>query len=141
MEFSVNHPLLYVIVGAIIALVVGQSVFFLAKAMKRAKELGISKNTVKKTISSAAIFTIAPAIAVLVGVVALSKSLGVALPWLRLSVIGSITYETVAAGNALEAAGMGAGTTITDPSIFITIPWGMTVGIAAGLILVPFVKK
>lgn len=141
MEFSVNHPLLYVIVGAIIALVVGQSVFFLAKAMKRAKELGISKNIVKKTISSSAIFTIAPAIAVLVGVVALSKSLGVALPWLRLSVIGSITYETVAAGNALEAAGMGAGTTITDPSIFITIAWVMTVGIAAGLVLVPFVTK
>lgn len=141
MDFSVNHPILYVIVGAIIALVVAQSVFFLAKAMKRAKELGISKSTVKKTISSAAIFTIAPAIAVLVGVVALSKSLGVALPWLRLSVIGSITYETVAAGNALEAAGLGAGTTITDPSIFITIAWVMTVGIAAGLILVPFVTK
>ena len=77
----------------------------------------------------------------LVGVVALSKSLGVALPWLRLSVIGSITYETVAAGNALEAAGMGGGTTVTDPSIFITIAWVMTVGIAAGLVFVPFVTK
>ena len=141
MKFSVNHPVLYVIVGAIIALVLAQSVFFLVKAMKRAKELGISKDAVKKTISSSAIFTIAPAIAVLVGVVALSKSLGVALPWLRLSVIGSITYETVAAGNALEAAGMSAGTTVTDPSIFITIAWVMTVGIAAGLILVPFVTK
>ena len=141
MQFSVNHPILYVIVGAIIALVMAQSVFFLVKAVKRAKELGISKETVKKTISSAAIFTIAPAVAVLIGVVALSKSLGVALPWLRLSVIGSITYETVAAGNALEAAGMSAGTTITDPSIFITIAWVMTVGIAAGLVLVPFVTK
>ena len=141
MEFSVNHPVLYIIVGAIIALVLAQSAFFLAKAVKRAKELGISQSTVKKTISSAAIFTIAPAIAVLVGVVALSKSLGVALPWLRLSVIGSITYETVAAGNALEAAGMGAGTTITDPSIFITIAWVMTIGIAAGLSFVPFVTK
>ena len=141
MEFSVNSPILYVIVGAIIALVMAQSVFFLVKAVRRAKELGIGKSTVKKTISSAAIFTIAPAIAVLVGVVALSKSLGVALPWLRLSVIGSITYETVAAGNALEAAGMGAGTTVTDPSIFITIAWVMTIGISAGLILVPFVTK
>ncbi|MBP3376973.1 MAG: DUF5058 family protein [Clostridia bacterium] len=141
MEFNVNHPILYVIVGAIIALVLGQSVFFLVRACKRAKELGISKQTVKKTISSAAVFTIAPAIAVLVGVVALSKSLGVALPWLRLSVIGSITYETVAAGNALEAAGMSAGTTITDPSIFITIAWVMTVGIAAGLVFVPFLTK
>ena len=141
MDFSVNHPILYIIVGAIIALVMAQSVFFLVKAVKRAKVLGISKEIIKKTISSAAVFTIAPAIAVLVGVVALSKSLGVALPWLRLSVIGSITYETVAAGNALEAAGMSAGTTITDPSIFITIAWVMTVGIAAGLVFVPFVTK
>ncbi len=141
MQFNVNSPILYVIVGAIIALVMAQSVFFLVKAIRRAKELGIGKSTIKKTVSSAAVFTIAPAIAVLVGVVALSKSLGVALPWLRLSVIGSITYETVAAGNALEAAGMSAGTTVTDPSIFITIAWVMTVGISAGLILVPFVTK
>lgn len=141
MDFSVNSPVLFVIVGAIIALVLGQSVFFLVKAAKRAKELGIASSTVKKTISSSAIFTIAPAVAVLVGVVALSKSLGLALPWLRLSVIGSITYETVAAGNALEAAGMSAGTTITDPSVYITVAWVMTIGIAAGLILVPFVTK
>ena len=141
MEFNVNSPILFIIVGAIIALVLAQSAFFLAKAIKRAKELGISSSTVKKTISSAAIFTIAPAIAILVGVVALSKSLGIPLPWLRLSVIGSITYETVAAGNALEAAGTNASTTITDPSLYVTIAWVMTIGIAAGLILVPFVTK
>ncbi len=141
MIFNANHPLLFVLVGAIIALVLAQSFYFLFKAIKRAKQLGISKETVRKTISSSAIFTIAPAIAVLVGVVALSKSLGVALPWLRLSVIGSITYETVAAGNALEAAGMSAANTITDPSIYITIAWVMTIGIAAGLVLVPFVTK
>ena len=141
MEFNVNSPILFVIVGAIIALVLAQSVFFLVRAVKRAKELGISSSTVKNTISSAAVFTIAPAVAILIGVIALSKSLGIPLPWLRLSVIGSITYETVAAGNALEAAGMSAADTITDPSIYITVAWVMTVGIAAGLILVPFVTK
>ncbi len=141
MKFSVNHPILYVLVGIIIAFVLAQSVYFLVRAVKRARQLGIEMSTVRKTVSSAAVFTVAPAVAILVGVVALSKSLGVALPWLRLSVIGSITYETVAAGNALEAAGMNAGTTITEPSIFITIAWVMTVGIAAGLVLVPFVTK
>ena len=141
MEFNVNSPILFVIVGAIIAIVLAQSVFFLVRAVKRARQLGISGSTVKKTISSAAVFTIAPAIAVLVGVVALSKSLGLPLPWLRLSVIGSITYETVAAGNALEAAGMSAASTMTDSSIFITIAWVMTIGIAAGLVFVPFVTK
>ena len=140
MNFSVNHPILFVIVGAIIATVLAQSVFFLARAIKRAKELGLTAH-IKKTIISAAIFTIAPAVAVLIGVVALSKSLGIPLPWLRLSVIGSITYETVAAGNALEAANLSACTTVSDPSIYITIAWVMTVGIAAGLILVPFVTK
>jgi len=140
MNFNVNHPIIFVIVGAIISVVLAQSVYFLVRAVKRARELGLGAH-IKKTVISAAIFTIAPAVAVLIGVVALSKSLGVPLPWLRLSVIGSITYETVAAGNALEAANMSAGTTVTDPSIYITIAWVMTIGIAAGLILVPFVTK
>ena len=49
MQFSVNSPILYVIVGAIIALVLAQSVYFLVKAVRRAKELGILKSTVKKS--------------------------------------------------------------------------------------------
>ncbi len=141
MEFNVNHPILFVIVGIIIAVVLAQSVYFLIKAMRRAKELGIASDTVKKTITSAALFTIAPAVSILAGVVVLSKALGVALPWLRLSVIGSISYENVAAQNALQAAGAASSETVTDPSLFITILWVMTIGIAAGLILVPFVTK
>lgn len=141
MEFSVNHPILFVMVGIIIAAVLGQSFYFLFRAIKRAKELGISKQTVTSTITSSAVFTIAPAIAVLIGVVALSKSLGVALPWLRLSVIGSLTYETVAAGNTLEALELDPGSTITAAAPFVTVLWVMTIGIAIGLILVPFVTK
>lgn len=141
LEFSVNHPILFVIVGIIIAVVLAQSIYFLIKAIRRAKELGIGSDTIKKTISSSAVFTIAPAVSVLVGVVVLSKALGIALPWLRLSVIGSITYENVAAQNAMTAANHSAAETITDPSIYVTVLWVMTIGIAAGLILVPFVTK
>ncbi len=141
MEFSVNHPILYLLVGIVIAAVLGQSVFFLVRALRRAKELGIESAVVKKTVSSSAVFTIAPAIAVLVGVIALSRPLGVALPWLRLSVIGSLTYETVAAGNAIEALGQSMGETVTDPTAYITVAWVMTLGIAIGLILVPFLTK
>ena len=141
MKFSVNSPILFVLVGIIVLAVLIQSVYFLVRALKRAKELGISKQTVKKTVSSSAVFTIAPAVAILVGVVALSKSLGIALPWLRLSIIGSITYETVAANNALQALGLEAGSQITDPNVYMTVLWVMTVGIAAGLVFVPFVTK
>ena len=86
MNFNVNSPILFALVGVIIAAVLSQSAYFLIRAVKRAKEIGISSKTVRSTITSSAVFTIAPAIAVLVGVVALSKSLGIALPWLRLSV-------------------------------------------------------
>lgn len=141
MPFSVNHPILYILVGAIIAVVLAQSVYFLVRAVKRAKELGISAATVKKTVTSSAVFTVAPAISILVSVVALSKSLGVALPWLRLSVIGSMSYEMVASQNVLKAAGVPDGTVIADPSIFMSVVWVMTLSIAAGLLLVPFMTK
>jgi hypothetical protein len=141
MEFSVNAPIIFVFVGIIIAAVLGQSVYFLVRAVRRAKELGIAAATVKKTVSSSAIFTVAPAISILVSVVALSKSLGLPLPWLRLSVIGSMSYEMVASQNVLKAAGMPDGVAITDPSIFMSVVWVMTLGIAAGLVLVPFMTR
>ena len=141
MEFHVNHPILFVLVGVIIAVVLAQSGYFLIKAMRRAKELGIAKSTVKSTITSSAVFTVAPAVAILVSVVALSKSLGIALPWLRLSVIGSMSYETIASNNTLNAAGVSPGATITDPSLYVSVLWVMTLSIAAGLVLVPFVTK
>ena len=141
MEFNVNHPIIFIIVGIIVAFVLGQSVFFLVRALKRAKELGIATPTVKKTVSSSAIFTIAPAVAILVGVVVLSKSLGLAIPWLRLSVIGSLSYEVIAAENAIEPLGQDMSSVITNPSAFVTVLWVMTLSIALGLILVPLITK
>lgn len=76
MEFHVNHPILFVMVGIVIAAVLAQSVWFLVRAVRRAKELGMDMTVIKKTISSAAVFTIAPAVSILVGVITLSKSLG-----------------------------------------------------------------
>ena len=35
MEFSINHPVLFVIVALLVAVVLRQSVYFLIKALKR----------------------------------------------------------------------------------------------------------
>ena len=86
-------------------------------------------------------YTIAPAVAILLGVITLSKSLGFPLPWLRLSVIGAITYETAAAGAATNALGLSLGTLITDSSAFLTIVWVMTIGILFSLVMVVFMAK
>ena len=43
MTFSVNHPILFLMTGLVIALVLLQSFTFLRRAIKRAGELGIEK--------------------------------------------------------------------------------------------------
>ena len=63
-----------------------QSVLFLLKALRRSKEIGMDQAKIKKTIKTAALFTIAPAVSIVISVITLSKSLGIPLPWLRLSV-------------------------------------------------------
>lgn len=143
MEFSVNHPILFVLVGFIIAVVMAQSVYFLVKAYRRALALGVDKSILRKTIISSAIFTVAPAVAIVISVITLAPSLGIALPWLRLSVIGSLSYETVAAANA--ASGMDK--TLADfigsmtASEYVTIVIVMTVSILVGIWLAPVLAK
>ena len=141
MDFRVNHPIIFVMVGVIIAVVIAQSVFFLVRALKRAKEKGMDLSVIKKTVISSALFTIAPAVSILVGVITLSYSLGIPLPWLRLSVIGSLSYEMIAAERALAAFGLNFTEAITDPQVYVTVVWVMTFGIAVGLILTPLLAK
>lgn len=141
MNFRIDHPLLYIMVAVLIAVVLAQSVYFLVKAYRRAVQIGMDKGRLKKTMVSAALFTIAPAISILVGVVALSKSLGLPLPWLRLSIIGSLSYETIAAGNTLNELGLSVSDKVSDASAFVTIAWVMTLGIIIGLVLTPLLSK
>lgn len=141
MEFSVNSPIIYTLVGIVIAAVLAQSIFFLVRAVRRARELEIADGTIKKTITSAILFTIAPAVAILVGVVVLSKNLGVALPWLRLSVVGSLSYELVAAKNTTAPLGLSETELITSASDYVTILLVMTLSIALSLCLAPLLTK
>jgi len=142
MKFNVNHPILFAMAGVIILVVLAQSAFFLYRAVRRAKEKGMDMKLIKKTIISAAVFTVAPAVSVLVGVVILSKKLGIALPWLRLSIIGSISYETVAAETTVDQLDLPSGAAVTSASDYVTVLFVMTLGIIIGLLFVPiFTKK
>lgn len=136
MAFSVNHPFLYAVSAVVVLFVAAQSVFFLVKAARQAKRLGISAATVRKTALSSALFSVAPAVSILVGVITLSQFLGLPFPWLRLSVLGAVTYELPAASIAASAMDTTVARTVTDPETFTAIAWVMTVGILSGLLLV-----
>lgn len=145
MEFSLNHPVLFVLAGIIITAVLAQSAFFLIKAWRRGKELGIAKEKLRKIAVTAAIFTIAPAISIIICIFTLTKALGVPLPWLRLSVVGSLSYETVAQENAIEALKKANGIqdlpAIETASQYVTVALVMTISILVGIWLVPVLAK
>ena len=142
MEFHVNHPILFLLAGIIVAEVLAQSVYFLAKALRRSKELGMDQKKIRKTIKTAAVFTIAPAVSIVISVIALSKSLGIPLPWLRLSVVGSLSYEAIAAGNAVSAMGLTLGKIDSlTAQRFVNISLVMTLSIMVGIWLVPAIGK
>ena len=47
MKFDVNHPILFLLVGIVIAVVLAQSVYFLVKSVKRAKKIGMDMTKIK----------------------------------------------------------------------------------------------
>ena len=142
MQFNVNHPVLFLLAGILVAVVLAQSVYFLVKALRRSKQIGMDQNKIKKTIKTAAVFTVAPAVSIVISVIALSKSLGIPLPWLRLSVVGSLSYEAIAAGNAVSAMGLTLGKIdqLTAQQ-FVNISLVMTISILLGIWLVPLIGK
>ena len=141
-EFHVNHPVLYILVGLLVAVVLGQSVYFLVKALRRSKQIGMDQAKIRKTIKTAAVFTVAPAVSIVISVITLSKSLGLPLPWLRLSVVGSLSYEAIAASNAVSAMGLTLGKieSLTAQQ-FVNITLVMTISIMMGIWLVPAIGK
>ena len=141
MEFSINHPLLFVMAGILVAVVLGQSVYFLVKALRRAKAIGMDMSKLTGTIRSAAIFTIAPAVAIVISIITLSTTLGLPLPWLRLSVVGSMSYETVAATNALSAMNETLGAANLTAQQYVNVLSVMTISIMMGIWLVPVIGK
>jgi len=140
-EFDLNSPLIYILAAVVIIFVFSQSVFFLIKSWKQAKNMGMEKTMLRRIATSSAIFTIAPAIAILLGVLTLSNALGLPTPWMRLSILGSVTYELPAAEMAATATGNSLSERITDARVYTTILWVMTLGIIPSLFLAPFLMK
>jgi carboxypeptidase PM20D1 len=133
MNFNPNSTFLYTLAAVVILFVIAQSVFFLIRAYRRGVAVGMDKKVLNRTIVSTAVFTVAPAISILLGVITLSKFLGIPLPWIRLSIIGAITYELPAATTTAQALDVSLSETITDPEVYSAIAWVMTLGIIPGM--------
>jgi len=142
--FTPNSPLIYGLYGAVVVFVVAMSLYYIVRSVRRAKALNMDMGKIKKVFTTSAVFSILPAIGIGIGVVTLIGSIGIALPAIRLSVIGSLQYETMMADGAASAiAGsmeefIGGNITAQD---FVTIATVMTIPIVTGPIVVIFFYK
>lgn len=137
-----NSPAMYAVVAFAILAVCAMCVYFMVKSWRAGISVGMDRKVLRKAIVSSATFTILPAFSILLGVIALSGSMGIPLPWLRLSVIGNLQYEVNVAQIAATGVGL-TGLKITEMTAeaFVTIALVMTAGILGGALLCLFTLK
>ena len=139
---QLNSSPLYLISGIIILFVAVMSIFFLVRAYKAGIAIGMDKTKLKRAITSSATFSLLPSISILLGVIALSGTLGIPLPWLRLSVIGALHYETSVADIAARSIGLsGLNVAEMTTEAFTTIALLLGVGIMWGVLLTALFNK
>ena len=139
---AVNAPVFYLVVAGVLTFITIMCVLFLVKSYKTGLQIGMDEKVLKKTIVSSAMFTLLPSISILLGVIALSGTLGVPFSWLRLSIIGSLQYELNVAEIAAQSAGL-SGLSLNELTVeaFVTIALVMTFGILGGIVCCIFFLK
>lgn len=139
---SVNSGFFYLLVAGILGFITIMCFVFLVKSYLAGKKLGMDLKILKRTITASATFTLLPSISILLGVIALSGTLGVPFSWLRLSVVGALQYELNVAQIAAQSIGL-SGLRVDELNMgaFVTIALVMTVGIIGGVVCCIFFLK
>ena len=140
-EFSLRDPMVFIMYGIVLAFIVALSLYYMISAFKRARQLGIESSKIKKVITTSATFSILPGLGIALGVVTLIGTLGIAFPAIRLTVVGSLQYETQMANGVAEGlygsmrAMIAHGISAQD---FATMAMIMTIAICSGGVEVLF---
>ncbi|MBD5549529.1 MAG: DUF5058 family protein [Lachnospiraceae bacterium] len=145
MKQIISSPLLLTLVVIGLVYILGFSLVYLKKAYTRCREMGISKEDLAKVIKSSLVFSIVPSLSIVVGLFALVSVLGVLWSWWRLSVIGSLSYETLISSSVASALGFSTSAEMLENATgtqFGVVMILMSIGMLSGfLILIPFGKK
>ena len=132
---SVNAGYFYLLAACVLGFITIMCFVFLIKSYRAGMKIGMDKKVLRKAITASATFTLLPSVSILLGVIALSGTLGVPFSWLRLSVIGALQYELNVAEIAAQSIGL-TGLKINELSVgaFVTIAFVMTLGILGGVV-------
>jgi hypothetical protein len=139
---AANHWLIYALVIAGIIFVAGFCIVSMQKSWKRAIAKGWSHDKLMSLVKMTVSTTIVPSISIVIGVFSLVALLGIPWPWWRLSVVGSLTYETMAADMTVKAIGLDL-TRLSEATArdFVMVMYVMSLGIMGGMFVSPFITK
>lgn len=122
-----NSNILFLICLVPIICVIIQSIVYIRIAIKQSKELKMDQQLIKKVITNSAVFSILPSLPIVITMAALMPVLGKFVPWLRLSVIGSATYESMCADMTITSFGFnGLGDASITTSVFVGVVYVMS---------------
>jgi len=138
---QLSSPVMYWICGGIVAFVAAVCVVFAVRAWRAGKAIGMDTAVLRRVVTSSASFSVLPAVGILLGVIALSGALGIPGPWLQMSVIGALHYETQVAQGAAEQVGIHLSGSEMTAQAFTTIALLMSLCIMWGMILNLFLNK
>lgn len=129
-----NEPGMWVACSLILFVVIFQALVFMKKAYKSGEEMGLTKEQMKSAMRTGAITTIGPAAAIVIALVSLMATLGAPFAWMRLSVIGSVPFELMAAETGAQAAGASLGSGYTTTAFAASV-WTCTLGAMGWMII------
>ena len=119
----INNFGLTAFVAAVLVLVTIVCIIFMKSGWREAKRLGVTDEELKKIVINCIGISLVPSIPIVLSVIVMVPVLGVALPWLRTSVIGSANNELISATMAAEATGVEFTTTTMTAQAWINAAW------------------
>lgn len=136
-----GSPILYAIVGFLLLLITVQAAVYIRFAVRRAKVLNMDFSKLRKAAKTAAITSVVPSIAIVIALYTLVPVLGTPISWGRLSVIGSLSYELMAADIGASAFDVSLGGAGYQDQAFLTSVITMTAGSIVTISLTVFAFK
>lgn len=127
MQIANSLPM-WIACGMAVAVVVGQAVILWKNAMKAGKKIGITDEQMKKAMKSSAITSIGPSVVILSGMLSLLITVGAPMAWMRLSLIGSVMFESLAAGFGTQSVGVSLGVDPLTAQALTMAVWTMILG-------------
>ncbi len=124
--------------SVIIVIVLVQAVRLSLIAFRAGDAIGMPRSQMVLALRTGLISALVPSIAVMVGLVVLIPRLGIPFPWMRLSVIGSVIYELLAAGIAATEMGLEGISGEFDGTVYSLAVWTMSMGFIFCLLFVAF---